>query len=94
MSEKNLIIHLTRGSSDKLKKKLHLHSDFKDCYDGWETSIDSTTGRFLSTRLYYYNIPHDRVLGLLKHLRQVGTEHDYKIKIQPVGTGNHDFQEP
>ena len=90
-TDKNLIVNLTRGNSCELKKKLHLNGDFKRHYDGWETSVDSTTGKFISTRLFYYGIDHDKMLGLLRHLRQVATDCDYNIKIQPAPIGNYHF---
>ena len=92
MCKKNLIVNVTSGPVDELKKKLELHVDFQNSYDGFEHTVNTETGKVVSSRLYFYQLSDNTmVLGMLKHLQRVGTEFDYKIKILPVGSGNFNF---
>ena len=94
-SDKKLIVHITSGDAEQLRDLLHLDGAFKNSYDGWEKTCDSTTGRAKSTRYYYYAIPHENMLGMLKTLRRVtnGKGYKYKIKIIPAhcSAGNYNF---
>ena len=89
-NKKALIIHITKGNAQDLKTRLHEQGLFQQYYDGDESTFSLTQG-VISTRYYYYSIPHSEVLGMLRHLRTVGTGHTYKIKINPDGRGNHAF---
>ena len=48
-------------------------------------------GAMQSYRYYLYDITNADMLALLKYLYRVGREFDYKVKILPKGSGNHDF---
>ena len=89
-NKKDLIIHITAGGDEVLKTKLHENGLFNQYYDGYEHTMKIGRGK-ISTRYYYYGIPHSEVLSMLKHLKQVGSQHSYKIKINPEGKGNHNF---
>ena len=92
MCKKNLIVNVTSGSMDELKKQLELHGDFRKSYDGYEHTVNSQTGEVLSSRLYFYELSDNTmVLGMLKHLQRVGAEFEFKIKILPVCSGNFNF---
>ena len=88
-TQKDLIIHITSGNAEDLKTSLHNLGLFNTHYDGWECTMRATEK--ISTRYYYYQIPHTDVLSMLRHLKQVGSEYSYKIKINPAGKGNHNF---
>ena len=87
--KKDLIVHITSSNPDDLKTSLHTLGLFNTHYDGWEATMQA--GVKISTRYYYYSIPHTDVLSMLRHLKQVGSDYSYKIKINPEGRGNHDF---
>ncbi len=62
---------------------------FKTHYDGLEKTLNRTA--CVSTRFYYYNIDHVKVLPMLRYLRLVGVACKYKIKILPCEDGNFNF---
>jgi len=90
-NKKDLIVHITAGGDELLKTKLHENGLFSQYYDGNEHTVKFGQG-IISTRYYYYDVPHSEVLLMLRHLRQVGTDHTYKIKIGEAGKGgNYNF---
>ena len=88
-TKKNLIVHITSENPGELRDRLSLNGLFKSHYDGWESSVEPGVG-VLSTRYYYYEIPHD-VTKMLRHLQSVREEVVLKIKILPEGCGWHAF---
>ena len=89
-TKKNLIVHITSENPGELRDKLSLNGLFKTHYDGWESTVETGVG-VLSTRYYYYEIPHDDLTKMLRHLQSVREEAVLKIKILPEGCGWHAF---
>ena len=89
---KNLIVHITCGCEEELKRALHENALFVQYYDGFESTM-SREGVKQSTRNYYYDVEHNDLVQMVTHLQSVGTGFEYKIKILPKGCGNFEFQE-
>ena len=68
MAPKNLIIHVTGGGAEQLKSKLHENALYVNYYDGWE-STGQMGGGIVSTRFYYYDIPHDELRDMIHFLQ-------------------------
>ena len=87
---KNLIVHITCGREDELKRALHENALFVQHYDGFESTMKEHVKQ--STRYYYYDVEHHDLVQMVTHLQSVGTGFSYKIKILPKGSGNYDFE--
>ena len=90
-TKKNLIVHITSENPQELRDRLSLNGLFKTYYDGWESTVEPGVGTVHSTRYYYYDIPHEDVTKMLKHLQNVREDAVLKIKILPEGFGQHHF---
>ena len=90
-SPKNLIIHITSSDNVDLKARLHENALFQQYYDGWESTLQNAGQQNikLSTRYYYYDIPHADLGLMIRHLQEVKGDSTIQVKI---GTrGNHKF---
>ena len=91
---KNLIIHVTSSDSIILKDRLHENTLFQQYYDGWESTLQNAGQQnlptiTLSTRYYYYDIPHAAMRTMIIHLQEV--KGDFTIQVK-IGAGeNHNF---
>ena len=74
---KSLIIHITCGKHEALKKTLDQNSLFVKYYDGWESTIRRSTQ--ISTRYYYYDIPHDELTQMITYLYYYGKEYNTAV---------------
>jgi len=90
---KVLIIHITDSQVDaqRLRDKLDTNPLFPQYYDGFECTGRIEDNVIISTRYYYYDIAHEDLLQMIRHLNTEGTEFHYKIKINPQGFGGHQF---
>ena len=86
---KVLIVHITSADPERFKAKLNTNALFEQYYDGNEHTIAS--GVMLSTRYYYYDVPNDDLLVMLRHMHAESEGVVYQIKINPKGYGNHNF---
>jgi len=91
-TKKNLIIHVTSKNPQELRDRLSHSGLFKTYYDGSESTIERGVG-VLSTRYYYYDIPHNDLDKMLRHLQNVREDAQLKIKILPEGFGQYHFEE-
>ena len=89
---KSLIIHVTSGGHERLKKMLHLNELFKRHYDGWEGTLQH--GKMISYRFYFYSITHADLTKMVKFLNNECKAFKYLIKIGANNEGNHCFPEP
>ena len=90
MSLKNLIIHVTSAEPCQLREKLHENNLFQRYYDGNEHTIENFVK--ISTRYYYYDIPHDDLRQMISHLQISKEGHICRVKIFPNGQcGNYRF---
>ena len=89
MAPKNLIIHVTGGDAQQLKSKLHENELYVNYYDGWESTVISSV--IVSTRYYYYTIPHDELGDMIRFLQNNREGFTFQIKITPDGSGNYRF---
>ena len=87
---KVLIIHVTSPEPDQLKDRLDTLDLFPKYHNGNEMSLGPGF-QVISQRYYYYDVPSDDLLLMLRHLHQEGVDYDYQIKINPQGVGNHHF---
>ena len=85
----NLIIHITSANPEILRDKLRENDNFKNYYDGWECTVCKTTQRVFSTRYYYYDIPHDILGEMIRHL-QINKE-GHTVRTRITQDGNHKF---
>ena len=94
MSLKNLIINVTGGDAQQLKSKLHENELYVKYYDGWESTGQLGVG-IVSTRFYYYDIPHDELGGMVRFLQSnagcLRVRGTFKIRITPQHAGNNRF---
>ena len=87
---KVLIVHVTSPNPEQLKDRLDTLELFPKHYDGNEMTMGPGF-QILSQRFYYYDVPSDDLLLMLRHLHQEGVDFDYQVKINPQGQGNHKF---
>ena len=90
---KCLIIHTTDvDRTREFERKLRRSPEFVNSYDGWEQTA-TRTGTVISHRLYCYDLTSENVLKILKHLHKFGKTGGfaYKVKINPIPNGNHNF---
>ena len=67
---KTFIIHTTSQDPGGLLKRLYEHPPFRTHYDGNEHTIKVGVGT-ISTRYYFYHIPHAVLCGMVRHLQTV-----------------------
>jgi len=87
--KKNLILHITSDNPAEFREKLRQHEPFKTFYDGWESTIRGTDKVVMSTRYYYYDIPHDTLGEMLRHIQTVREGVQVQVKI--TRNGNFKF---
>ena len=96
MSLKDFIIHITSGDPYELKAKLHENQAFRTYFDGFSQIFDGfeKNGVVLSTRFYYYDIPHASLSEMVRLLQSKKVGFSVKVKINAssiTGSGNHNF---
>jgi len=87
--KKNLILHITSDNPAEFREKLRQHEPFKTFYDGWESTIRDTDKVVMSTRYYYYDIPHNILGTMLRHIQSVREGVHVQVKI--TRNGNFKF---
>ena len=85
--DKTFIIHTTSADSEAFLERLYEHQPFRTYYDGNEHTLKVGVGK-LSTRYYFYHIPHDVLTGMVRHLQTVREGYTgVKVCIKPYVEG-------
>ena len=85
--DKTFIVHTTSADSEGFLERLYEHNPFRTYYDGNEHTL-KIGGGTLSTRYYFYRIPHEILGGMVRHLQTVREGYTgVKVCIKPYVEG-------
>ena len=86
--KKNLILHITSPDPEDFRDKLEENENFDKYYDGSESTLKDWIR--ISTRYFYYAIPHEDLTDMLRHLQNVREGVVMKVKITKDGNADMD----
>jgi len=86
--KKNLIIHITSDNYESFRDKLEQNENFNKYYDGSESTLRNWVR--ISTRFYYYEIPHPDLTDMLRYIQEVREGVVMEVKITRYGNADMD----
>jgi hypothetical protein len=86
--KKNLILHITSDNYEEFRDRLELNEHFNTYYDGSESTLKDWIR--ISTRFYYYDIPHEDLTEMLRYIQEVREGVVMKVKITKDGNADMD----